>query len=520
MRKILYTLAIAVLGGTFAQAQSIIQTQPEGTLHESMMRSGEGYFFYLKATLPNPVSGQKTQIVVGNDGDFYIYNPFSQLNTKSWLKGTIDAEGNVTIPTPQPIYRAFEGTVVQDYYAFRMKSSGIPGDYKFELDKNNTDLHFTWKDNKLTYADEDAILGLGFIDGEFAGYADSKITIVPFTDHIISPANPNELEFTDYILGYSTHKEVPDAVVCKIAFDGQDVWVKDFMKSLPDAWLHGVKLDNGTIIFDSKQYLGLYENDLYAYFFGATSYLGENAQGTPETMYTLSSNSILEKSNNKFFSDDIMLINAGPDISKWIYVFAKPELSPYDNNAPRVPMSPRITSCTLVNPNESIGIGMFSAALDPLDSEGAFMNPENLYYSIFINDEEHPIELTKKDFPTWVNENTIDIPYTFMDAPKSNDWTILFLSNEISMLFHDKSWTRFGIQSVYKTSEVRKSPIVWSDDPVEPIDPIGIDEINTDTYNESDCIYFDLTGRQVENPQKGIYIVKLPNGKTFKKVIR
>ena len=471
---------------------------------------------YLTATLPTVVAGQKAEVVVGKNGDFYIYNPFSQLDTKTWLKGTIDSDGNVTIPTPQYIYREVDGTQIHDLYAVRMKPSEIPGDYNFEKDEEESDLKFIWKDNVLTQVG-DGILGLAYIDGEFRGYADSNIKIEPFTGVIVAPGNPDELTFNDYIIGYSTHYETPSATMAKLAFDDDEVWLTGFSKDLPDAWIHGT-YDGTSIIFESNQYLGLYDGMYYAYFYGATAYVGQNEQGTPETMYRLDDILICEENSKKgYSSEDVFLINSGNRESKYLFVLSRPDINPYETKE-RYPMLPNITGFTQINPSEQIGLGQFSFALDPIDCYGnEFLDPEKLFYTIYVNDESNPLILKKSQFPKWVSEDTSEIPYSFSDGVQ--EWTIMPFFNEFNLLFMDSSWTRIGVKAIYKEGgKSLETPVAWSNEPAPNWPEVSVESIVADT--EGDAEYYDLTGRRVENPSNGIFIVKFANGKVAKKVIR
>lgn len=515
MKKFLYSIALGLIAAAPVFADDTpIMDQPEGTLYSSMSRSGMGYYVYLNATLPDVVSGQTAKVVVNEEkGEIYIENPFSMLTSNTWLKGELDAEGNVVVHTPQFIYRNFSDTRVEDLYATRMVPGDIPGLYEFFKDEEESDLHFTWKDGVLTQTDN-AVLGLTYIDGEFAGYADSDIKIVPFTDVNVAPENPDQLTFQNYMLGGSNFHELPQTKICKVAIDGNKVWIKNFYEGLPESYIHG-EIVNGQLVLPSNQYLGII-NDTYAYFFGASTYIDKNIFGVDENMYKLEEDLTMDSSEKDgFISQADFYINAGNTVSKRIEVYMQPELYPFDVTVARVPMTPMITRFNPIDAANDMYIGLFNAAIDPLDASGHFIDGDNLYYSMYLNDENNPLTLTRRDFPGIIKEDTTEIPVLFDETPKVSTWALLNYFNEITFIFDDASISRIGIRSIYKVGgQTSYSPIVWSDDPK---DPIGVDEICVD---ETNAVYYDLSGRRVMNPEKGIYIVKLSNGKTFKKVVK
>ena len=67
-------------------AETIIRQQPAGTLHDNYARSS--YYFYTSysGALYGLDLWSTSRYVEGDDGCVFLYNPFSQLPTRTWLK--------------------------------------------------------------------------------------------------------------------------------------------------------------------------------------------------------------------------------------------------------------------------------------------------------------------------------------------------------------------------------------------------------------------------------------------------
>lgn len=512
MKKIFSFLAFGLLAVASASAQGqMITERPEGQVHDNMSRSSLSFYTYLQAALPLKVNGLKSEVVIDEaTGDFYLYNPLTKLKTDTYMKGKIDAEGNVTFPTPQYIFRQSDGTVINDYYIFRMHNVGDLVQPQFETDRTETELKFTWKDGTLTQTDG-GVLGLGFIDGTFAGYADENIKMETMTDTPVVPANPEALDLKEYIIGYTSHHGVAECVVAKMAFDGSDAWLTDFVPGMKNIWIKGQRLGDEQIMFESGQYLGVYDDTYYAYFYGATASEAPNFQGTPETIYILEADIMFDASSKGYFSDNVFEINAGKDNSSYLFAYTRPQIDPFEDK----PMVPRQSAISIFIPaGTDFAIGMLGFVVDPLSVNNDFLDPEKLFYTIYINDEENPLVLKHADFPGWISEDTSIIPYRFNDGTNDGSIAMIFNFNETSFIYSNLDWKAFGIQTVYTGgNEINKSPIVWTDGRGASIE--GIDAADDEIVE-----YFNLSGQKVSNPEKGIYIVRTASGKTFKKIVK
>ena len=115
---------------------------------------------------------------------------------------------------------------------------------------------------------------------------------------------------------------------------------------------------------------------------------------------------------------------------------------------------------------------------------------------------------------TKLTDDMTEIPYNFSDNYDISNYQIYMTNMEINehhpeVIENMRKWSRIGVQSIYTGGGERKeSAIGWFNlTNFWPSD--GIEAISAEQPNGKTVI-FDLSGRQVENPSKGIYIV---NGK-------
>ena len=128
---------------------------------------------------------------------------------------------------------------------------------------------------------------------------------------------------------------------------------------------------------------------------------------------------------------------------------------------------------------------------------------EKLSYIFYVDDENTPLVLEAGVYEE-LTEDMTEIPYTFSDR-----WDIynyrLYLNQDIEEI---KGWKKLGLQTIYRGGgEENRSNIVWYD--VEAYwQTVGISEVNT--VKADNNVVYDLQGRRVAQPAKGLYIV---NGK-------
>lgn len=130
--------------------------------------------------------GRAVDVVYGDDGYFYIKNPFSQFATNSWLKGSVNG-GTISVEA-QPIYyeaatSSYEENVC---YACKMKYGYVEdyGQNFWAIDLDNPTLKMVVRNDSIIMQNDNGYSGLGlfYSDGEWTGFGEYRKILSPQTD--------------------------------------------------------------------------------------------------------------------------------------------------------------------------------------------------------------------------------------------------------------------------------------------------------------------------------------------------
>lgn len=149
--------------------------------------------------------------------------------------------------------------------------------------------------------------------------------------------------------------------------------------------------------------------------------------------------------------------------------------------------------------------GMMSFSLPNYDVDGNFMNTDKMFYRVFINgDETEPFVLSPDEYAS-LTETITDVPYNYNDVSHITCYNMTH-----NLYFFRSDVGSWGIQSVYKDGDMeKKSNVVW----YEVAGVVGIDA----EAGGDEAVWYDLQGRRVSNPERGIFIKK--TGSKVEKVI-
>lgn len=157
-----------------APTATIIYDQPAGTLKHNLYGVHAGFYVMNDNAKATENDGMADDIVFAEDGTVYFKNPFSNLTTDTWLKGTLNADGNrITVELPQAIYYqekdAELGTEELTAYAAKMNmEEDESGDLTFVADTQDPNMYFSYEDGVITLINDNSyetILGLAEADG-------------------------------------------------------------------------------------------------------------------------------------------------------------------------------------------------------------------------------------------------------------------------------------------------------------------------------------------------------------------
>ncbi len=279
----------------------------------------------------------------------------------------------------------------------------------------------------------------------------------------------------------------------QVGFDGNDVYFKGVSDDTADMWLKGTLSDDGkSVTIPANQYMGqidLYGIVTFDYFFSA---LGEDN----ETLEDIVLNYDAETST--FTTDQTLVLHDGKrSLGKPYQVFTNVVITKMPEFA-ATPADPSIEGYKF----EGTSFPYIEFVIPAQDVDGNDILTAKLFYTVWIEEDgvEKPFVLLADQYRD-VTEDMTEVPYDWDDSYDIYKGGSRVYINPTDAF---NSWTKFGIQSIYYGGNERNtSNIVWMENPVYT----GITDVN---FNNQKVVVFDLQGRRVAAPAKGLYIV---NGK-------
>lgn len=276
-RYLLFVIAVALSLSAWADAPTIIRTQPEGTLR-TYLRSGKAFYALYGEPTKSEQGMTVIDIVTAPDGHtIYMKNPISQAPTNTWVEGTLDAEGRIHVPLGQYVQYFDMGYGWQTVLLRLVKYNEEEGGQYF-IDDSVKEITFTVTDGGNTIT-MDALGPVDEIDGyptamyalvydddlTFVGYGDYASVYTPYNmTYATLPADkPQQTWRFTYSNAQEGEYENMPAVV-----DKNQVYLAGFSVDDPDAALVGT-VEGNKVTFSSDQFLGA-SSGFLAYAFGAS----------------------------------------------------------------------------------------------------------------------------------------------------------------------------------------------------------------------------------------------------------
>ena len=517
----------------------MVSEQPAGTLRSNLYRQGYGYYASWFGIYSFDADGKADDIVEGADGSVWLKNPFGQLSTNTWLKFERGNGDELILKTPQLIYEetyqdydpeTYEDLfdendnpimVTDQYLATRLDYTLVEEDgetyYSYELNpKGEMDIKFSYKDGvleQLPNADGYySIIGLTDFSGGWTGYGDYAYYVSEQTDKVVSL--PETAKVEEYVLETYESDTSRKGEVVNVAFDGNDIYLNVTPETTPNAWVKGA-ISGDKVEFLSGQYTGV-QNGYHTYFKGATwaeyydEYYEENDWdyfATPSVVFaydadgkTLSTDSAFAYCQGKLDFNYTSIYDEA-DLYPWVEVAA-------------TPADPSFAD--YMDYDEVYEYGAVLVNVPTRDVEGNFINGKNMYYNLYVDNEK--IVLGGE----YLDPEFNDIPENLMnsaDIPVSlNLYDLATSGQSHTFYFYFAGAESFSVQSFYTAKgETRASNLVTTS--VEVL--TGIKQAVE--KNVQSVKWYDLSGRQVSAPSKGIYVkqVTFTDGKVMSgKVIR
>lgn len=506
MKKFLLSLTIAIsIGTTMSQpvnAAGITET-PEGKAYNNIYRSSLQYLQMWGSLYESNIEGKISNLVIDGN-DFYLYKPVETFATPYpyWIKGTLGEDNKVVFSFPQDAYiepaNQWAGTPESQTKITMFKVVTTDEAIEFVEDTDNTDLVMTWENNVLTQIDTKTadgnprIAGIMTEEGVFNGSAEGSICWSVFDETLQTP--PADLETTQYLCSSESNWGEKSNRIVEIGTKDNEFWIKGLYGYFADSWIKGT-IDGDKVTIATDQYLGIYTTEMYYYFFQAAGTEEfETDWGTTDIRFIPEASVTLTKEGDKYVADKAMLMTFGmktanpgmPAGSRLMNV----EFSPYVE-VPATPATPTIT-----NVGEYYSPWGRSVTFDipATDVDGNFINPDNMYYNIFINDEL--FTFTTDVYPI-LTEPITDIPYNFAElgvvATNGNSapHTITLFIEELPVI---------AIQSAYTVNGVTHKSAISS--------TAGIDKVTDSNAVIESTEWYNLQGAKIETPAAGTIAIR------------
>lgn len=478
-----------------AAASDLITEQPQGTLYQNLYRYSRGYFSYQGALYEGEADGYTSDVVLADDGTFYLKDPFGLSPTNTWLKGRKTVGDTIVVDLPQPVMQVTSGSVTNTRYAYKMEKMEWPlpdgtlmTTYMAAPDEEQH-IAYVWRNDSIIKADSTQLLGLCDADGNWLDFGEEATELTRVTDVAPAPQHPEEAHTCALFFGIDDGSS--DMRIVTATTEGNQFYMKDFYDQMPDAWVKGT-IENGKVVFEGPQYMGILESaDAHIYFSPARNDTIADESG--QLMATATLRPHLEFSYDEatgvMATDSAFVVNIGKHLTNALLDYAHITIEPWTETA-ATPVAPEIVTYRPYNASDRYGLIGFRLLKTGTNNE--VLNPQKLFYNVYFDDEM--VTLTPAEYKR-LTEPMTDIPCNF------TDYTDIYTSGYLRLLYFFRSdLSRVGVRLFYTGGgEKRYSHIVYTD---------GTTDIQTATADRTPAgvTYTDLSGRRVSEAQRGIVL--------------
>lgn len=322
-------------------------------------------------------------------------------------------------------------------------------------------------------------------------YFDYTTTTVSLPDFVSIKQYQMKATFSDPLDFLSEPVEKIQDVL--VGFKGNDCYFQGLSVNIPEAWVKG-KLSNGKVTIP-QWYMGSFEDEW--------GQMLSRKFGGAELIYDAVTGSFTSSEGYKIKDPDALIeMYDSDEMLTDVVLTMKPEVA-------AMPLNPTV--------NDFVGTGddcYVAFNVPAIDKDSVILFTDKLSYVFFIekeNEVKEQLTLTAQLYG--FDADFTEIPYDFTDNNYVQRKRIALLQSPDEL----QSWKKIGIQSIYRgAGEEKRSDISWYD--LEEYWRLtGVSFVNS--VNSTDR-FFDLQGRKMNSPSKGLVIkrILMPNGtlKTIK----
>lgn len=454
-------LILALLATPMTWATTIINDQPEGDV---VSYNFTGYATTVEQSDVQALwlSGGKaiTDIVYAPDGNtVYMRNILPPIYSQAWMEGQRSADGRqLTFALGQALAVANYGT---DFLVTTWIEGNVENDIlDIALHPEVADITFTvGDDGTLTLqgtsgdAEMHDVQGIAVVQQSnqaFFGYMTYGLSLIP--SNSVPLVAPDNLVTSTYSFesGLENHRHTR---LCEIAFEGNSVWMNGLVgKDYGTRWARGsLNPTTNQITIPSGQYLGVWRGHSL-YWQGVNSEKYNDPDWGYVTRYLPAPEMVFDYDpvTHHITSDMTLLFTTDTtNTTAYIEHLDKPVIKPYQEQA----VTPATPSWEYYDDESFERFGArLSFYIPERDVNGEYIDPANLSYRIFVDNEPEPFVFEPDEYK-YLTSPITEIPYGYTDYWDFYGTTIIL---------YERGFERVGLQSICRIGDaVSYSEVAW-----------------------------------------------------------
>lgn len=471
------------------------------------------------------------EIVWGDNGEVYFKDIISEGVTDSYVKGSVEGD-LITVPLNQTVWfddsagwglnlGVFHAEISYFDASGGAVSSPVEGgsrSFTFTLDESFESVSYKispdgtvsltgMPDDMLKDSDIPAYwVGYYYTDDlQYGGYAE-YLQVFTVDDSNTPVSIPEGAEVEKYVMSDGVHGSLVDVAI----YEG-NLYIRGLNSEMPSATvMAAIRGDKAYLPQD--QFMGLNVEYIYTKIVVQTDE-DEYELADAEMEYVFDLNlencEIVSDMEGYFLCFNASLTECIPTA---VYKEISLSKNLEESGMPRAPID-----VTYDDYFEYMGAGELMFYLSNISDTGALLNPENLYFRVFVDGE--PLIFQEKEDPDFdiiyygIEQPTELLPYGF-----NNQYDITigdYLPDQYDVLLYNTDFTTVGVQLLYISDDVKlQSGISTLNKKTGVVTVLPGDTSNVGLLqgNASDAEeYFNLQGVRVSRPSKGVYILRKGN---------